>query len=49
MIFNDNDKISFYNNTTGLIDKSLLVQDNQIKKNFDDSSKKEITETHLLL
>ena len=46
LIFNDNDKISFYNNTTGLIDKSLLVQDNQINKNLSDISKKEITETH---
>ena len=46
LIFNDNDKLSFYNNTTGLIDKSLLVQDNQINKNLADNSKKEIIEIH---
>ena len=25
LIFNENDKLSFYNNTTGLINKSLLI------------------------
>jgi hypothetical protein len=46
LIFNDNDKVLFYNDKTGLIDKSLLVQDNQLYKNLTDNSKKEITEIH---
>ena len=46
LIFNENDKLSFYNNATGLIDKSILIQDNQIYKNEKDNSKKEIIEKH---
>ena len=46
LIFNENDKLSFYNNTTGLINKSLLVQDYQMFKNERYNSKKEIIEKH---
>ena len=33
IIFDENDKVKFFNNATGLIEKELLVQDNQTDKN----------------